>query len=73
MSSIANMRFEHGESAVEIEEFDQKENGGQGVTYTIYYYPDRLTRDYDLDKCESFDMLSKAIEKTMLLLDWKND
>lgn len=62
------IQLKNGDSVVEIEEFNQAENGGEGITYTLYYYPQGLSEDFDLNSLESFDSLKEAIKKAKKLL-----
>ena len=65
---METVRFSKGKSVVEIEPFDQKENGGKGITYTLYYYPNGLWEDYDMNACETFDTMKEAIEAAKRIL-----
>ena len=62
------VRFSKGKSVVEIEPFNQKENGGKGITYTLYYYPNGLSEDYDMGACETFDTMKAAIDAAKRIL-----
>lgn len=62
------VRFSKGKSVVEIEPFNQKENGGKGITYTLYHYPNGLGEDYDIAACETFDTMKEAIEVAKRIL-----
>ncbi len=62
------VRFSKGKSVVEIEPFNQKENGGKGITYTLYHYPNGLGEDYDIAACETFDTTKEAIDAAQRIL-----
>ena len=65
---METLHFSKGKSVVEIEPFNQKENGGKGITYTLYYYPNGLGEDYDIAACETFDAMKEAIEAAKRIL-----
>ncbi len=63
------LRFEKDKYIIEIESFNQRENGGTGTTYTLYPYPHGLFKDFDINNVESFDDLRKAIKKAKKILN----
>lgn len=63
------LRFEKDKYVIEIEPFNQKQNGGTGITYTLYPYPYGLSEDFDVDNVESFEDLQKAIKKAKEILN----
>lgn len=53
-------------AVIQIAMVDQKENGGNGFSYTRYYYPKGLDHDYSMDALKSWDNLDTAIAETKL-------
>ena len=63
------LRFEKDKYVIEIESFNQKQNGGTGITYTLYPYPYGLSEDFDVNNVESFEDLQEAIKKAKEILN----
>lgn len=57
------MKLEHKGHSIELEEFNQEENGGHGITWTSYVYKNK--EDDYIDKytvsCESLEELKMQV------------